>query len=122
MVGEFDASTCSGNRFYDIFDKEEGIITDGLPVWVNRNKTTWEGRVIKIPFSDLPEYVKKSKLIWINKEKEDRFLIRNFPKNTNTNGVLYQLRDTRMEGLWRNQCWVLQIARDIRNRDLQHQM
>ena len=80
LVGEFDASTCSDHRFYDIFDKEKGIITDGLPVWVNTNKTIWEGRVIKITFSDLPEYAKNLKLIWIIKEKEDRFLIRMFSK------------------------------------------
>ena len=29
LVGEFDASTCSGDRFCDIFDKEEEIITEG---------------------------------------------------------------------------------------------
>ena len=27
-VGEFDLSTCSGDRFNDIFDKEEEIITE----------------------------------------------------------------------------------------------
>ena len=26
-LDEFDASTCSGDRFYDFFDKEEEIIT-----------------------------------------------------------------------------------------------
>ena len=26
---EFDESTCSGDRYYDIFDKEEEIITEG---------------------------------------------------------------------------------------------
>ena len=25
----FDASTCSGDSYYDIFDKEEEIITEG---------------------------------------------------------------------------------------------
>ena len=29
LVGEFDAPTCSGNNFYDIFDNEEEIITEG---------------------------------------------------------------------------------------------
>ena len=46
-VGEFYFSTCSGDRFYDIFDKEEEIITEGSIFWVNTNKTIWEGKVIK---------------------------------------------------------------------------
>ena len=37
-VGEFDLSTCSGDRFYDIFDKEEEIIIEGSIVWLNANK------------------------------------------------------------------------------------
>ena len=38
-LDEFDESTCSGHRYYDIFDKEEEIITEGSIVWVNTNKT-----------------------------------------------------------------------------------
>ena len=53
-LDEFDASTCSGDSFYDIFDKEEEIISEGSIVWVNINKTIWEGGAIKIPFSDFP--------------------------------------------------------------------
>ena len=63
---EFDASTCSGDSFYDIFDKEEEIITEGSIFWVKTNKTIWQGRVITIPFSDFPEDAKHLKLIWIN--------------------------------------------------------
>ena len=37
----FYASTCSGDRFYDIFYKEEKIITEGSIVWVKTNKTIW---------------------------------------------------------------------------------
>ena len=37
-VDEFYASTCSGDRFYDIFDKEEEIIIEGSIVWLNANK------------------------------------------------------------------------------------
>ena len=40
-LDEFDAPTCSGDRIYDIYDKEEGIITEGSIVWVNTNKTIW---------------------------------------------------------------------------------
>ena len=36
-LDEFDASTCSGDSFYDIFDKEEEIITEVSIVWVNTN-------------------------------------------------------------------------------------
>ena len=47
---------------------------------MNTNKTIWEGRVIKIPFSDVPEYAKYLKLIWISTKKEERVLIKFFPK------------------------------------------
>ena len=73
-------STCSGDRFYDIFDKEEEIITECSIFWVNTNKTILEGRVIKIPFSDFPEDAKHLKLIWINTKKEDRVFIKNCSK------------------------------------------
>ena len=52
LVGEFDVYTCSGDNYYDIFENEEEIITVYSIVWVNTNKTIWEGRVIKIPYSD----------------------------------------------------------------------
>ena len=109
-LDEFDESTCSGDRYYDIFDKEEYIITEGSMVWVNTNKTVWEGRFIKIPFSDVPEDAKHLKLIRIHTKKEGRVLIKIVPKNINTKGYLYQLRDTRMEGLWRNQCWIFKTS------------
>ena len=47
---------------------------------MNTNKTIWEGRVIKIPFSDVPEDAKHLKLIWINTKKEERVLIKNCSK------------------------------------------
>ena len=37
-LDEFYASTCLGDSFYGIFDKEEEIITEGSIVWVNINK------------------------------------------------------------------------------------
>ena len=40
-VSEFDASACSGDNFYDIFENEEEIITGSSIVWVNTNKTIW---------------------------------------------------------------------------------
>ena len=43
---------------------------------MNTNETIWEGRVIKIPFSDVPEDAKHLKLIWINKKREERVLIK----------------------------------------------
>ena len=79
-LDEFDASTCSGDSFCDIFDKEEEIITEGSFFWVNTNKTILEGRVIKIPFGDLPEDAKHFKLIWIHTKKEDRVFIKNSSK------------------------------------------
>ena len=80
LVSEFDASICSGGNFYDIFENEEEIITEGSIVWVNTNKTIWEGRFIKIPFSDFLEDARHLKLIWINTKMEDSFLIRNCSK------------------------------------------
>ena len=72
-VGEFDASTCSGDNFYYIFENEEEIITEDSIVWVNPNIKNLEGRVIKIPFSDFPEELNYLKLIWVNTKKKDRF-------------------------------------------------
>ena len=66
---------------------------------MNTNETIWEGRVVKIPFSDVPEDAKHFKLIWINTIKGRKGLNKKFPKNTNTKGYLYQIRDTRMEGI-----------------------
>ena len=47
---------------------------------MNTDKTIWERRVIKTPFSDLPEDYKHVKFLWINTKKEDRVLIRNVSK------------------------------------------
>ena len=68
-LDEFNESTCSVDKYYDIFDNKEEIITEDSIFWMKTNKTIWEGRVIKIPFSDLPEDAKHLKLIWINTKK-----------------------------------------------------
>ena len=47
LVSEFYASTCSGDNVYDIFENEDEIITENSIVWVNTNKTIWEGSVNK---------------------------------------------------------------------------
>ena len=55
--------------FYDIYgDLDENITEDSI-VWVNTKKTIWEGRVIKISFSENSEDAKHLKLIWINTKK-----------------------------------------------------
>ena len=54
-VREFDASTCSGDIAYGIFENKGEIITECSIVWVNTNKTIWEVRFTKIPYSDLPQ-------------------------------------------------------------------
>ena len=84
------------DEFYDIYDNEDDNITEDSIVWVNTNKTIWEERVIKIPFSKISEDAKHLKLIWINLKKEESVLIKKNPKNINTKGGLYQLRYTRM--------------------------
>ena len=69
--------------FYDFYDNEDKNITKFSIVWVNTNKTIWEGRVIKTPFSEMSEDAKHLKLIWINTKKEERVLIKKIPKNIN---------------------------------------
>ena len=55
LVSEFDASTCSGDNFYDIFENVKEIITESSILWVKTNKTIWEGRFIKTSFSHFTE-------------------------------------------------------------------
>ena len=59
--------------FYDIYGDLDEHITGDYIVWVNTKKTIWEGRVIKIPFSEKSEYAKHLKLIWINKKMKKGF-------------------------------------------------
>ena len=66
--------------FYDIFGDLDEYITEDSIVWVNTKKTIWEGRVIKIPFSEKSEDSKHLKLIWINTKKEERVLIKHCSK------------------------------------------
>ena len=48
LVNGFDASTCSVDNVYDIFENEEEIITEDSIVWGNTDKPIWKGRVIII--------------------------------------------------------------------------
>ena len=66
--------------FYDIFGDLDEHITEYSIVWVDTKKTIWEGKFIKIPFSEQSEDAKHLKLIWINTKKEERVLIKNCPK------------------------------------------
>ena len=61
------------DEFYDIYDIEDTNITEDSIVWVNTHKTIWEGRVTKILFSEVLEYAKHLKLIYIliQREKKD---------------------------------------------------
>ena len=43
LVCVFDASTCSGDNVYGIFENKEIIITEDLNVWGNTNKTIGKG-------------------------------------------------------------------------------
>ena len=47
---------------------------------MNTNRTIWEGMAIKIRFCDVTEDAKHLKLIWINKKKEERILIKKCSK------------------------------------------
>ena len=97
-VDEFDASTCPGDHFYDTFEHEEERITVDSIVWINTNKTIWGDRVIKSSSRKFPEISNYLKLIWINTKKKIGFWVEIVPKNTNTKGFIFQLRDTRMDG------------------------
>ena len=68
------------DKVYDTYDNGDENITEYSIVWVNTNKIFWEERVIKIPFSDMSEDAKHLKLIWINRKKEERVLIKIPPK------------------------------------------
>ena len=72
-LDELDESTCYDDKYYDIYDNEEENITEDSIFWVNTNKTIWEGRVIKIPFSDLPEDAKHLKLIGLIQKRKKGF-------------------------------------------------
>ena len=63
VVGVFDGPTCSGGSVCDIFDNEYHIITEDYIFWVNTNRSICQGKVIEIPFSDLPQYYNHLKLI-----------------------------------------------------------
>ena len=60
------------DEFYDIYDNEDENITEDSIVWVNTNRTIWEGRFIKMPFSEMSEDAKHLKLIWINTKKRKK--------------------------------------------------
>ena len=76
LVSEFDASTCSGDSVYEIFDNNDEIIVEDSTVWVNTNDTIWEGKVIKITYCDLRQDSNNLKMICINTKKEERILIK----------------------------------------------
>ena len=59
------------DEFYDIYDNEDENVTEDSIVWVNTNRTIWEGRISKIPFSEVKEDAKNLKLIWLNTKKEE---------------------------------------------------
>ena len=54
---------------YDIYGDLDEHITEDSIVWVNTKKNIWEGRVIKIHFSEKSEDAKHLKVIWINTKK-----------------------------------------------------
>ena len=80
--------------FYDIYGDLDEHITKNTTVWVNTKRTIWEGRVIKISFSEKSEDAKHLKLIWINTKNEERVLIKNclkeFKKRIPVSTQIYQ--------------------------------
>ena len=43
LVSVFDKSTCSGDSVCDMFENEDGIITEYSIIWVNTNKEIYQG-------------------------------------------------------------------------------
>ena len=80
MNNEESCGNVDIENFYDIFGDLDEHITEDSIVWVNTKKTIWEGRVIKIPFSEKSEDAKHLKLIWVNTKTEEGVLIKNIPK------------------------------------------
>ena len=80
MNNEESCGNVDIDNLYDIFGELDKDITEDSIVWVNNKKTIWEGRVIKIPFIEKSEDSKHLKLIWINTKKEERVLIKHYPK------------------------------------------
>ena len=80
MVSGFEKSPCPGDSVCDIFENEDAIITENYIVWVTTNKEIWKGELINIPFSDLTQDSNHLKSKWIDTKKEDRFLIKNCPR------------------------------------------
>ena len=97
LVSEFDASTCSGENIYEIFEKEDEMITENSIVWVNTNEKKFIGRVTNIPCSELLQDYNYLKFIWIYKGNEDKVLIKIF-QEIQTKKLLYQLITINMEG------------------------
>ena len=62
-VVECYAFTCLGDNIFGIFENKDEIIIESSIVWVKTNKTIWEGRVIKIPYRNLPHDSNDEKLI-----------------------------------------------------------
>ena len=101
LVGGFDESTCPVDSVCDIFNNEDDIITEDFNVCFNANKATWQERVIKIPFSHLPQDSNHLKLMWIGTKKDDRALIKKCSREYKKT-ILYQPGNIRVRLKWRN--------------------
>ena len=73
--GKFDIED-----FYDVFGDLDEHITENTSVWVNTKKNIWEGKVIKIPYSQKSEDSKYLEGVWINTKREQRVLIKDSSK------------------------------------------
>ena len=52
-----------------IFKNDKHKIIENSIVWVNMNKETWQGKFLRIPFSDLESDANNLKVKWMNKKK-----------------------------------------------------
>ena len=49
-----------------IFKNDKHKIIENSIVWVNMNKETWQGKFLRIPFSDLESDANNLKVKWMN--------------------------------------------------------
>ena len=79
LISGFYESTCSGDNVCDIFYNKDEIITEYYIIWVNSNKSIWQSKVIKNPFSNLPQDSNNSNWYLLIPKKEDRVWLKIAP-------------------------------------------
>ena len=104
LIRGFDASTSLCDSVYDVFENDDGIITDDSNVWVNTNRVFGKGGSLQ----SLTVTYRRIPIIKTNMnsyKKLDMVLIKNCCFDHNKN-ILYQLRNINIEVLRVNLNWI----------------